>query len=119
MKAAIGNQSFAVPPDMYRSHTRRIDFCQGCAGDQPITRAFIARYHTVLNLVRNRIDDQPIAVSPECSYSFVDLLCFFLSCVCYAFVRVCLLVPCGQLLGKGWPLCSSLWCITAVTSEHL
>ena len=24
---------------------------------------------------------------------------FFLSCVCYAFVRVCLYVPCGHLLG--------------------
>ena len=26
---------------------------------------------------------------------------FFLSCVCHAFVRVCLYVPCGHLLGKG------------------
>ena len=34
---------------------------------------------------------------------------FFLSCVCYAFVRVCLYVPCGHLLGKGWPLSSRLW----------
>ena len=33
--------------------------------------------------------------------SFVDLLCFFLSCVCYAFVSVCLYVSCGHLLGKG------------------
>ena len=34
--------------------------------------------------------------------SFLDLLCcFFLSCVCYAFVRVCLFVPYGHLLGKG------------------
>ena len=33
--------------------------------------------------------------------SLVDLLCFFLSSVCYAFVRVCLYVPCGHLLGKG------------------
>ena len=24
-----------------------------------------------------------------------------LSCFCYAFVRVCLLMPCGHLLGKG------------------
>ena len=31
----------------------------------------------------------------------VDLLCFVLSCVCYVFVRVCLYVPCGHLLGKG------------------
>ena len=27
--------------------------------------------------------------------SFVDLLCFFRSCVCYAFVSVCLCVPWG------------------------
>ena len=26
-----------------------------------------------------------------------------LSCFCYAFVRVCLLMPCGHLLGKGQP----------------
>ena len=31
----------------------------------------------------------------------MDLLCFFLSCVCYAFVRVCLYMPGGHLLGKG------------------
>ena len=29
---------------------------------------------------------------------------FFLSCVCYAFVCVYLYMPCGHLLGKGWPL---------------
>ena len=48
--------------------------------------------------------------------SFVDLLCFFLSCVCYAFVRVCLFVPYGHLLGKGWPLGSRLWCLTVSLS---
>ena len=42
----------------------------------------------------------------------MDLLCFFLPCVCYAFVCVCLFVPCGHLLGKGWPLGSRFWCIT-------
>ena len=31
--------------------------------------------------------------------SFVDI--FFMSCVCYAFVRVYLYVPCDPLLGKG------------------
>ena len=36
---------------------------------------------------------------------------FFLSCVCYAFVCVCLYVSCGHLLRKGWPLGSSLWCL--------
>ena len=35
-----------------------------------------------------------------------------LSCVCYVFVRVCLYVLCGHLLGKGWPLGSRLWCLT-------
>ena len=33
---------------------------------------------------------------------FCEFLCvFFLSCVCYVIVRVCLYVPCGHLLGKG------------------
>ena len=36
---------------------------------------------------------------------------FVLSCVCYVFVRVCLYVLCGHLLGKGWPLGSPLWCL--------
>ena len=43
--------------------------------------------------------------------SFVDLLYFVLSCVCYVFVRVCLYVLRGHLLGKGWPLGSRLWCL--------
>ena len=34
---------------------------------------------------------------------------FFLFCVCYAFVCVCVYVPCGQLLGKDWPLGCRLW----------
>ena len=41
---------------------------------------------------------------------------FFLSCVCYVFVRVCLYVHCGHLLGKGWPLGSRLWCLAASSS---
>ena len=35
--------------------------------------------------------------------SFVDILCFFLSCVCYTFVLVCLYVPHGRLPGGGCP----------------
>ena len=31
----------------------------------------------------------------------MDLLYVFLSFVCYAFVRICLYVPCGHLLVKG------------------
>ena len=42
---------------------------------------------------------------------WLNLFMLFLSCFCYAFVRVCLLMPCGHLLGKGWPLGSSLWCL--------
>ena len=41
---------------------------------------------------------------------------FFLSCVCYAFMRVCLYVICGHLLEKGWPLGSCLWCLTVSLS---
>ena len=43
----------------------------------------------------------------------------FLSCFCYAFVRVCLLMPCGHLLGKGWPLGSHLLCqIVKLSLSH-
>ena len=37
---------------------------------------------------------------------------FFLFCVYYVFMRVCLFVPCVYLQGKDWPLGSRLWCIT-------
>ena len=50
----------------------------------------------------------------------MDYLCFFLSSVCYAFVLVCLFVPCGHLLGNGWPLGSRLWHLTVRWSlSHL
>ena len=48
--------------------------------------------------------------------SFVDILCVFLSCVCYVVVRVCLYVLSSHLLGKGWPLGSRLWCLTVSLS---
>ena len=41
---------------------------------------------------------------------------FVLSCVPYVFVRVCLYVLCGHLLGKGCPLGSRLWCLTSCFS---
>ena len=45
------------------------------------------------------------------------IICVFvLSCVCYVFVRVCLYVLCGHLLGKGWPLGSRLWCLSVSLS---
>ena len=45
--------------------------------------------------------------------SFVDPLCFF--CLVFAFVRICLFVPCGHLLGNGRPLGSRFWCITVLS----
>ena len=43
----------------------------------------------------------------------------FLTCFCDAFVHVWLLVPCGNLLGKGWPPGSHLWClIVKVSLSH-
>ena len=41
--------------------------------------------------------------------SFVDLLCFCSVLCLLCFVRVCLNVLFGHLLGKGWPLGSRLW----------
>ena len=46
----------------------------------------------------------------------MDLLGFFRSCVCCVFVRVCLYVLCGHLLGKGWSLGSRLLCLTVSLS---
>ena len=46
--------------------------------------------------------------------SFVDLLCFCSVLCLLCFVRVCLYVLRGHLLGKGWPLGSRLWCLLRV-----
>ena len=54
--------------------------------------------------LRNRKRKWPF----EGSASFLYLC---LTSVCYAFVHVCLVMPCGHLLGKGWPLGSRLWCL--------
>ena len=35
---------------------------------------------------------------------------------CYVFMIVCLLMPCGHLLGKGWPLGSCMWCLIVTLS---
>ena len=49
---------------------------------------------------------------------YKNLWNWFLSCVCYAFVGVCLFVPCDHLLGKGWPLGYLLGCITVSLSIY-
>ena len=43
--------------------------------------------------------------------SFVGLLCFCSVLCLLCFVRVCLYVLRGHLLGGGWPLGSRLWCL--------
>ena len=35
---------------------------------------------------------------------------------CYAFIDVCLLMPCDHLLGKSWPLGFCLWCLIVTLS---
>ena len=35
----------------------------------------------------------------------------FLFCFCYVFMRICLLMPCGHLLGNDWPLGFRMWCL--------
>ena len=50
----------------------------------------------------------------------MDLLCFVSVLWLYAFVRVCLYVPCGHLLEKGLPLGSHLWCLpVSLSLSHL
>ena len=46
----------------------------------------------------------------------MDLLCFFCLVFDMPFVHVCLYVPCGQLLEKGFPLGSRLWCLSVSLS---
>ena len=53
----------------------------------------IALNNHVLHGLLSFLSSLPIAVL--CNFMF------FLPCVSYAFVRVCLFVPCGHLLGKG------------------
>ena len=78
----------------------------------------------LLTLIHTWIKGEVGAVKPGLSPSVNILLTvprryfsrgsfmFFLSCVCYVFMYVCLYVLCGHLLGKGWPLGSRLWCLT-------
>ena len=71
--------------------------------------------------LRMRFTRRETGLSPPPPLQFnilltVPMRCFFcgsfmlfLSCFCFAFI--CLLMPCGHLLGKGWPLGSRLWCL--------
>ena len=65
-----------------------------------------------------RLARQETGLSPTVKYFYwpFQSVCFFcgsfmlfLSCCCYVLVCVCLLMPCGHLLGKGWSLGSRLW----------
>ena len=54
----------------------------------------------------------------DCSKAVLLLwIIYFISVLfCYAFMHVCLLMPCGHLLGKGWPLGFRLWCLIVMLS---
>ena len=52
------------------------------------------------NVSRDDIDKVSLLTVPR-RYFFCGSFMFLLSCVCYAFVCICLFVPCGHLLGKG------------------
>ena len=73
-------------------HSVKFAKCEMCSSTKPSSKIFYCPF--------------------QGSISFVNLICFFLSCVWYAFVRVCLYVPCGHLLGKGRPLGSLVWYLT-------
>ena len=47
-------------------------------------------------------------------FQVVDQLCYL--CLVFVILCVCSLLPCGHLLGKGWPLGSRLWCLIAFLS---
>ena len=48
-------------------------------------------------------------------WPFQGELLLWIICViyilCFSCFRVCSLLPCGHLLGRGWPLDSCLWCL--------
>ena len=41
---------------------------------------------------------------------------FVIFVLCLSCFRVCSLLPCGHMMGKGWPLGSLLWCLIASLS---
>ena len=47
----------------------------------------------------------PVKYFTDCSKAVLLLWIIYAISVlfCYAFMHVCLLMPCGPLLGKGWP----------------
>ena len=65
--------------------------------------------------IRVRLARPETGLSSLVYYFYWTVFCasfmLFLSLLCYAFVRICLLIPCSHLLGNGWPLGSRLWCL--------
>ena len=61
---------------------------------------------TCLCICKPAVNADEVNKSIKCVYrfkteSFVDHLCYFCLVFCYAFQRVCLLMPYAHLLGKG------------------
>ena len=67
-----------------------------------VTKDVISLSISVLLLFRHYISHKITFGAPS-SGGVLRSACgaFILSCVCYVFVRVCLYVLCGHLLGKG------------------
>ena len=91
---------------------------ENCIWDK--TAYGIMCFYPHLNLGWGWCTVKPV-LSPPVKY-FTDrskavlLLWIFYYVFCLVFAlplcEVCLYVPCGHLLGKGWPLDSRLWCLT-------
>ena len=80
--------------------------------------------------IRVRLARRETGLNPPIKYfnwpfqsdaSFPDHLSYFwLVFVMFSHARVCLLMPCGHLLGKGWPLGSRLSCqIVCMSLSHV
>ena len=76
-----------------------------------------------LVLVQGRGLRRETGLSPPVKY-FTDrskavlllwIICF-IYVLCLSSLCVCSLLPYGHLLGKGWPLCSRLWCLIVFLS---
>ena len=72
--------------------------------------------------LRARLVHREAGLSPPVKYFYWPGFCcgsfmLFLSCVHNACMHVCLLMPCGHLLGKCWPLGSRLWCLIVKLSH--
>ena len=102
---------------------------------KPVSQWFLVAVSPCYNLPwksrNNSIGDSAIFLtnlSPPVKYIFTDLskavlllwIIYVMSVLfCYAFMHVCLFMPCDTLQERGWPLGSHLWCrIVTLSLSH-